>query len=452
MPNKPGQKSFHIYSCGCKTNQCESDEILCRLAEKGYFPVELAARPDIIIINTCTVTSAAAKKVRQYLRKSRASNPCSKIIVTGCHAVFNSEELKKLGADLIIQNDEKGKIPGIIDFQNHRQESGKNSISLPRRQAGVLPQNINLLPARSRALVKIQDGCQQDCRYCIVPLARGKYRSAGPDEVISKVNYFTEKNYDEVVFTGIHIGKYGIDFAGMHKELPALSLAGLLCKTLENTKVKRIRLSSIEINEIDNHLIKILQYSGGRIAPHLHIPLQSGSERILKAMNRHYTCSFFLEMVEKLKESIPGLVLTTDIIVGFPTEKEDDFNDTLYAVKKADFKKTHVFKYSRRPLTGAYSMEGQVDEKAKSRRSSIAREITDKMRDLYIGNLTGCRLDVVCEKYDSISGIASGTSENYVRVYFNIGREDFSKNKCRIIGVRAQKKYRDGLYGLYLKA
>jgi threonylcarbamoyladenosine tRNA methylthiotransferase MtaB len=138
--------------------------------------------------------------------------------------------------------------------------------------------------------------------------------------------------------------------------------------------------------------------------------------------------------------------------VGFPTEEDDDFNDTLNAVKKADFKKTHVFKYSRRQLTAAYNMEGQVDEKVKSARSSIAREMADKMRDLYIGSLTGSRLDVVCETYDRMSRTASGTSGNYVKVYFNIDEKDFSKNKCRIIGVRAQKKYRDGLYGLYLKA
>jgi threonylcarbamoyladenosine tRNA methylthiotransferase MtaB len=266
MPDKPGPKSFHIYSIGCKTNQCESDEISCQLAGRGYFPVNITGNPDIVIINTCTVTSAAAKKVRQYLRRARAANPCSKIIITGCHAVFNSEELKKLGADLIIQNTEKEKIPGIIDSQNQR-ESGKNSILLPGKRAcaaGSLPQNRNLLPAHSRALIKIQDGCQQNCRYCIVPFVRGKYRSTHPDEVINKVNFFTDKGYGEVVFAGIHIGKYGIDLPGMHKELPALSLAGLLYKTLENTKVKRIRLSSIEINEIDKYLIEILQYSGGQ--------------------------------------------------------------------------------------------------------------------------------------------------------------------------------------------
>jgi threonylcarbamoyladenosine tRNA methylthiotransferase MtaB len=464
MSDKPEPKSFHIYSIGCKTNQCESDEISLRLTEKGYFPVNITGNPDIVIINTCTVTSAAAKKVRQYLRRARAASPCSKIIVTGCHAVFNSEELKKLGADLIIQNTEKEKIPGIIDCK-HQREICKNNILLPGRQADDadgLPGNTNLHSTHSRALIKIQDGCQQACRYCIVPLVRGKYRSTRPDEVINKVKYFTDKGYDEVVFTGIHIGKYGIDFTSdsggsrlpskMYEDLPALSLAGLLYKTLNNTKVKRIRLSSIEINEIDKYLIEILQYSEGRVVPHLHIPLQSGSERILKAMNRQYSCSFFLNIVEKLKESVPGLVLTTDIIVGFPTEDDNDFNDTLNAIKKADFKKIHVFKYSRRQLTEAYNMDGQVDEKVKSIRSSIAREMAYKMRDCYIESLTGAMLDVVCETYDRISRMASGTSENYVKVYFDIGKNDFDKNKCRIIGLRAQKKYRDGLHGAYLKA
>jgi len=466
-------KTFHLHSVGCKTNQSESDHIASNLIRKGYRFVDIAGGPDIAIINTCTVTSAADKKVRQYIRKTRALNPSTIIIATGCYTVFNSAALKNLGVDIIVSNKDKLKIPDIIT---------KDSMAVPDTISSgqSLLNYSSLIAQHSRALVKIQDGCQQKCSYCIVPLVRGRYRSVEPSSVLKQVRDFAGRGYDEVVFTGIHIGKYGkgefIDEKARSipgksgnscKNLPGKScynlsgkipgdlnfvgppanLASLLKNTLENTPVRRIRLSSIEINEIDEELISVIKSGNGRIARHLHVPLQSGSDKILEAMNRKYSYEFFAETISRLKNEIPQITFTTDIIVGFPDETEEDFNCTIKAMEDTGFTKTHVFKYSRRENTEAFKMDFPVDERTRAARSKIARELGEKLRQEYTGKFIGRQLGVVCETFDEGKKIACGTSENYIKVYFNMDVRDFQLKRCRIVQVMVEKRMNSGLFG-----
>ena len=266
----------------------------------------------------------------------------------------------------------------------------------------------------SRALVKIQDGCEQSCSYCIVPSVRGCYKSIQPDLIIDTIKNLVNKGFEEIVITGIHIGKYGIDFGQNY------SLTSLLKTILGSTTVKRIRLSSIEINEINQELLEIVKKSNGRVARHFHIPLQSGSNKILKLMNRHYTREYFLDAIKSIEKKLDGIAITTDIIVGFPGESEADFMETLEMAKNVSFSKMHVFKFSPRTNTPAALMEGQISEIVKSNRSHIARKLGEELRNRYIRSNLNNELEVLCEEIDPESGLYSGTSGNYIKVYFKI--------------------------------
>ncbi|MBN1298093.1 MAG: tRNA (N(6)-L-threonylcarbamoyladenosine(37)-C(2))-methylthiotransferase MtaB [Actinobacteria bacterium] len=455
--------SFHIHTIGCKTNLCESDDIARRLIKQDCVPVPLDSNPSYIIINSCTVTSAADKKVRQYIRRARTFNPGSEIIVTGCGTAFNEQVFKNLGASSVIYNSRKEDIPDLISARTSGSADKKGTPSFMdfNSDAGKSLPEISKdgedFYLHSRALVKIQDGCEQNCSYCIVPFVRGSYKSTPENVVIERLLNFEADGFEEVVFTGIHIGRYGADFRkesyiteDIFKNCKNVktNLANLLRITLEKTSIKRIRLSSIEINEIDSDLIQAIQSGGSRVAPHLHIPLQSGSEKILKSMKRKYSCQFFLKRIQALKNEIPGLVITTDIIAGFPGESDEDFQDTLSTMMEAGFAKTHVFKYSVRNNTAASAMDGQIDERLKSQRSKKARDLGEELREEYLRNFTGKTLKVVCEAYDTGNGIAYGTSENYLKVYFKMHSKDYIRKKCKIINVKAEKKYLDGLYGV----
>jgi len=450
--------AFRIVTLGCKTNQSESDEISAILAGSGLINTginnacdsisgtsehiggnvsehiggnvssRISNACDYIIINTCTVTGATDGKVRQAIRAARKSAPHSTIIVTGCYTVFNAKALKDLGADYIFTNSEKEKLAGFIlkDTKNIFQ-------SVPSSE-------------RSRAFIKIQDGCGQRCSYCIVPMVRGPYKSTEPEKVIEKINYFVSHGFEEAVLTGIHAGKYGVDFTDNAGGCNGLS--GLIKKILENTGIRRIRLSSIEVNEIDNDLINIISGSNKRVAKHLHIPLQSGSNKILSAMNRKYDAGFFNETVKAVKEKIPSITLTTDIIVGFPGETDQDFEMTMSMLENIGFSKTHVFKYSQRQGTAAASMKGQVDERIKKDRSRIARGAADKLRKEFILSNKGVIQETVFEEFNEKLQIASGTSENYLKVYFKpqAQNKDIIK-KGKILNIMADAPYREGLFG-----
>ena len=450
---------FSIYTLGCKTNQSESDCIAGDLISRGFRIVPLMEKPDFSIINTCTVTSATDSKARQLIRRIKQSNPGGKIIVTGCFVVFNEKFLAENKIDFIIRNEDKYNIPELvykIYNINFTDKAGKMDKSDKSDKAGetgafseIFPSPAPALPYQnihSRALVKIQDGCEQRCSYCIVPLVRGRYKSIQPDLVIDKIKKLVNNGFEEIVLTGIHIGKYGVDFG------QNCSLASLLKTILGCTTVKRIRLSSIEVNEINRELLEIVKQSNGRVAPHFHVPLQSGSTKILKLMNRHYTRQYFLDAIKSIEKKLEGIAITTDIIVGFPGESEADFIETLKAAKEVNFSKMHVFKYSARTNTTAALMEGQISEIVKSNRSHIARKLGEELRDEYIKSNLNNELEVLCEEIDPESGLYRGTSGNYIKVYFKLKPDQlkdhvFETVRGKLLKIKAKELYRGGLTG-----
>ncbi len=434
---------FSVDTLGCKINQSESDFIVKELFEKGLEPVSWSERPDFCIINTCTVTSRSDRKARQIIRKIKSQNKNSKIVVTGCFVAFNKKFLKDCDIDFIVENKDKNKIPDLIGRMT---AGGKD----PEMGSFDFKSCSRFNQMHSRPLVKIQDGCEQNCTYCIVPKVRGKYRSVPYREILNKMIDLQKDGFEEVVLTGIHIGKYGIDLStgSPAKESKISSLANLLEEVVRETSIKRIRISSIEVNEIDSRLLDILKRNNGRFASHLHIPLQSGSDRILKLMGRPYTAQYYFKKIGVISGIFPNIALTTDVMAGFPGESEEDFARTVNMIKRISFSKIHVFKFSKRMHTLAYGMSNQVSEEIKSERSKILRSIGDRLRNNYIKNQTGKLLNVVCEKMGVENSTVSGTSENYIKVYFTMDKENFPSLKGKILRVVANSEYKNGLWGI----
>jgi len=432
---------FSVDTLGCKINQSESDFIVKELFEKGLEPVSWSERPDFCIINTCTVTSRSDRKARQIIRKIKSQNKNSKIVVTGCFVVFNKKFLQDCDIDFMVENKDKNKIPDLIG----RMAAGRKDLkSFDFKSCSQFNQ------IHSRPLVKIQDGCEQNCTYCIVPKVRGKYRSVPYREILNKIIDLQKDGFGEVVLTGIHIGKYGVDLStgSPGKESKISSLANLLEEVVRETSIKRIRISSIEVNEIDSRLLDILKRNNRRFASHLHIPLQSGSDRILKLMGRPYTAQYYFKKIGMISGIFPNIALTTDVMAGFPGESEEDFARTVNMIKRIAFSKIHVFKFSKRMHTLAYGMGNQVGEEIKSERSKILRSIGDRLRNSYIKNQIGELLNVVCEEMNFENRIISGTSGNYIKVYFPMDKENLPSQKGKILRVVANSEYKNGLWGV----
>jgi threonylcarbamoyladenosine tRNA methylthiotransferase MtaB len=424
---------FSINTLGCKTNQSESDYIASCLIEKGYQFVNYNNRPQISIINTCTVTSESDSKARQLIRRIKQVNPGIKIIVTGCFTVFNKEFLTGCNNNsiIVVGNEDKYEIPTVVS-----------------KIAGEMhfdAKNVHCNFTRSRPFVKIQDGCEQECSYCIVPKVRGGYSSVPSSQILKEIKELEKIGFEEIVLTGIHEGKYGVDL--FNEKINSLPL--LIEEILKYSSIRRIRLSSIEINEINSYLLKLIKNSDSRVANHLHIPLQSGSNRILKLMNRNYTSEFYLDNIFLIKNLIPGIALTTDVITGFPGETIKDFEETIDVVKKIAFSKIHVFKYSPRISTPASVMKDQLSDKVKSERSYILRNLGDKLREDYMSSNIGRVLEVIYEKEDKKERISSGTSENYIKVYFPTPEKNkMAPVKRKLVKIRATSKFKNGLYGV----
>lgn len=425
---------FSINTLGCKVNLCESDEISGQLTGLGFQKVDYRdGNPHICIVNTCTVTSESDRKARQLIRKIRNINKKAKLAVTGCYVRDHSDFLKKSGADLILDNDNKKDVPGLVE----------SILKKTGYQPGTeRPANTDsdLYGKHSRPIVKIQDGCEQNCTYCIIPRVRGKYRSADRGRITERIKKLAEGGFEEVVLTGIHIGKYGFNMGGDY------GLADLLQDIFLKSGIKRIRISSLEINEIDSRLLDIMQEHLQRVAPHLHIPLQSGSDDVLKRMGRPYDSGSFIRGIKKIKEKFPHIALTTDVMAGFPGETDKDFQKTLEIIREINFSKLHVFKYSPRPGTRAFLFKDSVAGQVKYERSRVLRELGEKMRDVFMESNKNTELAVAVEKKENKSVLLSGTSGNYIRVYFETDL-DFEKIRGKLIKIRAGKKYRDGLLG-----
>lgn len=411
-----------ICSLGCKVNIYESEVVINLLKDHGYQIVDFDSVADIYIINTCSVTNESDKKSRKMINRAKRKNKDAIVIVMGCYSQVNANSID---ADIVLGNKDKSRIIEIIDDYQKNKEKQKIIYDLTKVEFEKM--EITKFENHTRAFVKIEDGCNAFCSYCIIPYVRGRVRSKAKEDVISEVKTLVEDGYKEIVLTGIHTGKYGIDIGS--------SLEELLYDLVEIPGIYRIRLSSIEINEITPRIIELLK-NNKVMAKHLHIPIQSGSNKILKLMNRRYNKEEFLNMVSNLKE-IEDISLTTDLIVGFPKEEENDFSETLNTLKEIGFTKIHTFPYSKRQGTPAASMDGQVLPEIKKKR---VHEIISLSNE-YENNFYQSKIDKV---YDGVVEVHNnGETIVHTSNFIPVIIKDEILNNNEIVNVKITKV--DGL-------
>lgn len=419
---------FITTTLGCKVNQCESESIAKTLISSGWTHAGDETGADLCIINTCTVTRRASMQSRQAIRQAIRSNPGAVIIATGCYAETEPDELRKIeGIDRIIGNKKKEKIFEII----------KNEFKCPADSGGFVHAPSARSGTRTRAFLKIQDGCDAFCTYCIVPYARGRSRSMPVQSVIESVNNLREAGYREAVLSGIHLGKYGQDLS------PGTTLTALLELITDSCIIDRVRLSSIEPNELTPGIIKLAAESG-KICSHFHIPLQSGDDGILKKMHRPYSREYFKDLIIRIKESMPDAAIGVDILAGFPGETDEAFHNTYSLIDELPVSYLHVFPFSPRKKTPAYDFPEQVPAYIiKARCTEMRRVGASKKADFY-KKAAGTEADILIEdKRDEESGLLKGISSNYLSVL--IKGEDHIKN--RIVKVRINKACGDHATG-----
>ena len=393
--------SVMIDTHGCKLNQADTQTLARELLGAGYDMERDVGREDIYILNTCTVTHVADRKARQAVRAARRRNPNAIIVVTGCYAQRAPGDLHAMPEiDLVAGNVDK---PALVKMIGQLMSDPDSACAVGNDEA--LSQ---VLRIRSRAMVKIQEGCDQVCAYCIVPTVRGRERSIPVDEIVATANAYAEMGCQEVVLTGTQLGSYGFD-------LPDMNIAGLVRNLLNRSEVPRIRISSLQPQDISSELLNL--WSDPRLCPHFHIPLQSGSDSILKAMRRRYTSAEFQNSVRRIRESVPDAAITADVIVGFPGETDCDFQDSVQACAEAEFASAHIFPYSVRPGTSAAYFKNQVDSTEKSARvkelTSIVKSLSRQFKESSIGQTR----EVLWERADVSNGttIWSGLTDNYLK-------------------------------------
>lgn len=388
-----------VLTLGCKVNAYESEHIKEQFKNKEYRIVDLNEEPDIVIINTCTVTNQSDAKSRKLIRLARRKNPNCILVVCGCASEHHKENLIDLNVDILIGNCNKSKIIELVE--EFKKNKSKN-INFPDiMQASFENMEINNFMNRTRGFVKIQDGCNNYCSYCIIPYMRGNCRSKDINDAYNEIKTLVKNGYKEIVLTGIHTGHYGED-----KEYDLVDLIRLITP-LEG--LLRIRISSIEITEITDKLINELKVNK-KLCDHMHIPLQSGSNEILKLMNRKYLKEEFINIINKLRSVRPNMSITTDLIVGFPNETEELFQETIDTIKTINFAKIHVFPYSIRNNTPAATMKNQVDEKIKKERVKKIIDLSMELEKNYYKNFLNKKVTVLIENE------TEGLTSNYIRV------------------------------------
>jgi threonylcarbamoyladenosine tRNA methylthiotransferase MtaB len=403
-----------LATLGCKVNQYESAGITGLLSSSGYCVVPFDSKADTYIINTCTVTHKTDCQSRQLIRRAHKRNPEAVIIVTGCYAQTASQEVSQIpGVTVVAGNVEKKNIVGILqNIKNSSQNILVNDISQSKYFSELA---VSMFPGHTRAFLKIQDGCDAFCTYCIVPYARGPSRSMPFDKVLKQMSVLGHAGFREVVLTGIHLGAYGQDI------IPPSGLLELLTKMEENKFVERIRLSSLEPKEVSDDMISLINHSK-MICPHLHIPLQSGDDKILSAMGRNYDTYFFKTLLEKIFGRIRDVAVGIDVMVGFPGEREKEFDHTIQMIEEFPIAYLHVFPFSKRPGTPASKLPDPVAEEDKKRRGEILRAIGKKKRESFAQRFKNKPLAVLIEgKKDRETGFMKGFSANYIPVMVTNG-------------------------------
>lgn len=405
-----------IYTLGCKVNLYESEVIMNSFKKSGYEIVDFEDNADIVIINTCTVTNTSDKKSRNIIRQAVKKHENAVIVVMGCYSQVRSADIKEIdGVDIIIGNTKKSKVVSLVEEYLKNKESITEIDDI--MHTDFEPMELDTFETRTRAFVKIQDGCNNFCSYCIIPYSRGNIRSKEKDDVVSEIKCLVKNGYKEVVLTGIHTGHYGKD----KYDYDFSDLLSELCK-IDN--LKRIRISSIEITELDSKFIDVLK-NNKVIVNHMHIPLQSGCDKTLKEMNRKYDTKYYLDKINLIRSIRPNISITTDLIVGFPNETEEDFNNTLSFLRKVKFSKIHVFPYSRRKGTKADLMDNQIDEQTKHKRVKEVLKLSEELEIEYMNKFINTDVLVLIEKFEN--GIISGHTENYIPVKANGVESDINE-------------------------
>jgi threonylcarbamoyladenosine tRNA methylthiotransferase MtaB len=405
---------FYISTLGCKVNQSESNAISDHLIKHGA-DLSTESNADILIVNSCAVTNQAASKTRHELRRLKRENEEALLIFMGCYVEQKEleEDIYDI-ADVLIGTKNKSIIYEVI-LEYLDKDSVLDYKDLSKRKNYEFEELSGLADSdRTRAQVRIQDGCENFCSYCIIPYLRGPERSRKKENVIKEIKELELLGYKEVVLTGIHLGSYGNDFKDNYK------LSNLITEILDETSIPRIRLSSIEPNEVDEEIIE-LYASKERLMPHLHIPLQSGSDKILKKMNRKYTLTEYRKLINSLRKRVQGIAITTDLIVGFPGETKEDFDDIYKFVKEMEFSQMHVFRYSKREGTVAADLKDQIDGNISKERSKIIRDLAKEMGCNYTKKMIGNVHKVLIEqKIDNNKFF--GHADNYTKVIINSDR------------------------------
>ena len=393
------KKKVALHNLGCKVNAYEVEAMQQLLENAGYETVPFEEGADVYVINTCTVTNIADRKSRQMLHKAKKMNPDAIVVATGCYAQADTEKLKEdTAVDLILGNNQKTQI--VEALEEYEKEHAKQVQVIEINHTKEYEElSISSTAEHVRAYIKVQDGCNQFCTYCIIPFARGRVRSRKIEEVLSEVETLAAKGYKEVVLTGIHLSSYGVDFPKEERE----SLLSLIQAVSRVEGISRIRLGSLEPRIITEEFLEGIVKTG-KVCPHFHLSLQSGCNKTLKNMNRRYSAQEYAEKCELIRKFYPVPALTTDVIVGFPQETEEDFEESYEFVKKIHFYETHIFKYSRRHGTKAASMDGQLTEAAKAQRSDRMLELHEIRAREYEEAMIGKKMELLLEEEIEIDG------------------------------------------------
>lgn len=434
-------KTVSLHTLGCKVNHYETEAIWQLFKEQGYERTEFEHQADVYVINTCTVTNTGDKKSRQVIRRAIRQNPEAVICVTGCYAQTSPGEIMAIpGVDVVVGTQDREKMLGYIE-QYREERQPINAVRNIMKNRVYEELDVPAFTDRTRASLKIQEGCNNFCTFCIIPWARGLMRSRDPEEVIRQAQQLVDAGYLEIVLTGIHTGGYGQDFKDYN-------LAQLLRDLEAQVKgLKRLRISSIEASQLTDEVIDVLQKSE-IVVNHLHIPIQSGSDTVLKRMRRKYTMQFFAERLEKLKVALPDLAITSDVIVGFPGETEEEFMETYNFIRDHQFSELHVFPFSPRTGTPAARMDEQLDEDVKNERVHRLIALNDQLAKAYAERFEGEVLEVIPEegfKEGSDEKLFVGYTTNYLKIVFE-GTEEMIGQIVKVKVTKAGYPYNKGQF------
>src|SRR6266852_2062805 len=431
--------SFFIEQFGCRATQADGAAIERQLLDRGCTSASTAAAADIVVVNTCTVTASADAQARDAIRKLRAANPAVRLIVTGCYAQRAPEELAALpGVAWVVGNSHKPQIPHLVDSLSAAAPAESLNNFFPAAALQAEPLSLSLAPAKiltgdifeqnvllgapviggegnhTRPTLKIQDGCDSRCSYCVIPFVRGKSRSLPPDAVIREIQHLSETGYCEIVLSGINLGTYGRDLS------PRVEFEDLLRRILDETSVERLRISSIEPLDVTQDLVNLFA-SSDRIAQHFHMPLQSGSDRILAAMHRWYRAEHYARGVELIRERLTHAAIGADVITGFPGENDEDHAATLAFIERLPFTYLHVFSFSKRPGTKAATLANEIPGAVIKRRARELRALGEAKAAVFRQSQIGRTLRVLTLRHDEDSdvGMTRALSSNYLKVHLN---------------------------------